>query len=77
MSDTRNSFNLVLVYITPTLVGVGVVLNLLTIMVFSRIKMRKYSVSILMISLAVSDTAVLTLSGIWYFMKKSHKDTKY
>lgn len=46
---------------TPFLVVTGTILNLLTIMVFCRRKMRKYCVSLSMISLAVSDTTVLTV----------------
>ncbi|CAF0718948.1 unnamed protein product [Brachionus calyciflorus] len=46
---------------TPILVVTGAILNLLTIKVFCRRKMRKYCVSLSMISLAVSDTTVLTI----------------
>ena len=55
--------SLALSCLTPVLVSVGIVLNLLTIMVFSRVKMRKYCVSISMICLAISDSAILTISG--------------
>ncbi|RNA29338.1 G-coupled receptor -like protein [Brachionus plicatilis] len=46
---------------TPILVVTGTILNLLTIMVFCRRKMRKYCVSLSMIALAISDTSVLTM----------------
>jgi hypothetical protein len=68
MSQKQNFLNLTLSYLTPVLVGVGIVLNLLTIMVFSRVKMRKYCVSVSMICLAVSDTAILTISGFFFIL---------
>lgn len=43
----------------PSLVIIGTILNLLTIMVFCRRRMRKYCLSISMICLAIADTAVL------------------
>lgn len=46
---------------TPIVVVTGSILNLLTIMVFCRRKMRKYCVSMSMIALAISDTSVLTV----------------
>ena len=46
---------------TPIVVVTGTILNLLTIMVFCRRKMRKYCVSLSMIALAISDTTVLTV----------------
>jgi hypothetical protein len=58
-NEIKKSF--IEVYVTPILVGIGLMLNLMTIMVFSRVKMRKYCLSISMICLAVSDTAVLTI----------------
>ena len=67
MNQKQKFLNLILSYLTPVLVGIGIVLNLLTIMVFSRVKMRKYCVSISMICLAVSDTAILTISGTFSF----------
>ncbi len=44
---------------TPVMVLCGIVLNLLTIMVFCQHRMRKYCVSLSMICLAISDTNVL------------------
>lgn len=43
----------------PSIVSLGTVLNLLTIMVFCRRRMRKYCISLSMMSLAIADTAVL------------------
>ena len=45
----------------PSLVSVGTILNLLTIMVFCRRRMRKYCISISMMCLAIADTAVLLI----------------
>lgn len=45
----------------PSLVTIGTILNLLTIMVFCRRRMRKYCLSVSMMSLAVADTAVLLI----------------
>jgi hypothetical protein len=53
--------NRIRIICTPFLVFVGVILNLLTIMVFCRRRMRKYCLSLSMISLAIADTAILTI----------------
>ena len=45
----------------PSLVILGIILNLLTIMVFCRNRMRKFCFSLFMICLAISDTCVLTI----------------
>ena len=46
---------------TPILVIVGTILNLLTIMVFCRRKIRKNCLALTMISLAIADISVLTV----------------
>jgi hypothetical protein len=45
--------------LTPILIVIGVVLNILTIAVFSRPRMRKYCLSVSMICLAISDMTIL------------------
>lgn len=78
MTQIKKSFtSIILVSITPVLVAIGLVLNLLTIMVFSRLKMRKYCMSISMICLAISDTAVLTISVLLSWIDESFYDLYY
>lgn len=48
-------------FLTPAIVAVGLILNLLTIMVFCRRKMKKYCLSVSMISLAVCDILILAV----------------
>ena len=48
-------------FLIPILVILGFILNLLTIIVFCRRKMRKYVFSVSMIALAISDTLVLVV----------------
>lgn len=47
--------------ITPFLVFIGVFLNTLTIIIFSRKKLRKFVISIVMISLSLADSGVLLI----------------
>ena len=77
MSHLRKTFNWFLFSITPVLVCIGLILNLLTIMVFSRLKMRKYCMSISMICLAVSDTAVLTISVLLSWLDERYYSLYY
>ena len=44
---------------TPIIVSVGTILNCLTIMVFSRTRIRKSFLSMVMISLSIADICVL------------------
>jgi growth hormone secretagogue receptor len=54
--------------ITPFLVTIGVSLNLLTILIFCRKKLRNFVISIMMISLSIADCSVLLIPvGVtWY-----------
>lgn len=62
---------------TPALVTAGCILNLLTIMVFCRKKMRKYCLSLSMVCLAISDTAVLIIPVLLTWMDEAFFDNYY
>lgn len=57
--------------ITPIMVFTGTILNLLTIMVFCRQRMRKYCISLSMICLAISDTGVLSIPVLFTWLDET------
>lgn len=53
---------------------IGIFLNLLTILVFRRKRMQKYSISITMIGLAISDSTIIAHTLFIYWYDRNHLD---
>jgi hypothetical protein len=64
-------------YLTPLLVSLGVVLNLLTVVVFCRPRMRKYIFSVSMIALAICDSLVLAVPVLLTWIDENFFDWHY
>lgn len=64
-------------FYTPVMISIGTILNLLTIMVFCRAKMRKYCISLSMICLAISDTGVLSIPVLFTWLDDHYYDTYF
>ena len=62
---------------TPIMISIGTILNLLTIMVFCRARMRKYCISLSMICLAISDTGVLSIPVLFTWLDDHYYQTYF
>jgi hypothetical protein len=70
----QDTYEYVMHIYNPIAGFIGIFLNLLTILVFRRKRMQKYSISTTMIGLAMSDSAVIAHTLFIYWYDRNHLD---